>query len=357
VVYPVHTIIMHPAPHLDEIVALLVARLYGERLYPGISTAQVLYMGSNELTMTPEQYLAQGCLPIGVGNGRYDEHPKPGSEEKKPGECASTLLAKDLNVQGDLALMAILQETLYEDTLGARAPAEFPTLGTFAKILHYLYKDDLWVVNWVMQGVYAVYCALAQGQLAHVPGALRTETVIDVLRAQNPAPAEQWADLVQQSLDWEDQRFQVAATDFAKARVTDVRPGGNGRSIKIAAVNSDNHKISPYARSEHGGYCAVVIQKKPNGQVQIHTNRYHKLELDEVAKALRQMEEKAGGVKANPATFGDEGFIGVWYYHKGLNALFNGTITAPNVPPTKLSLEQIERIVRDNLKQKPKEAR
>ncbi|MBU0597696.1 hypothetical protein KKF61_01715 [Patescibacteria group bacterium] len=67
----------HWEPHWEEYLAIILARIFGEKIWPGISTAPIVPLdGSETLKRTPLQYLrmTSGWWLIGTGKSPLDEH-------------------------------------------------------------------------------------------------------------------------------------------------------------------------------------------------------------------------------------------------------------------------------------------
>ncbi len=297
----VEKILTHEKPHLDEIVAIWLLKKFGENEFPGVKTAEISYCSNGgEVTK-----LEEGILPIGVGGSIFDEHPRLNGE-KKEDECAATLVAKYLSVDEEPAMEKLLKFVLNSDLKGANNPFD---LAYLVKLLHQQYPEQPEkVIEWAITGLEAKYYE----QLQFWTGTKK---------------------------EFED-----------NAQIEEVQ-GPHGRMLKIVTIASDDEQMSKYARSSHGCSAAIVIQKWSSGNVQIFTNKQHRLTLYDVAQMIRYEEQKKKGnvVTTEWKILSSEGKVEgaeEWYYHHSSQTLFNGSLTAKNVPPTKLALEQIRRIVR-----------
>ncbi|MDO8515705.1 MAG: hypothetical protein Q7S28_00445 [bacterium] len=305
-----HTIVTHEKTHVDEYEAIRLLRKFGEVMFPGISTAKVIYWkmgGETPDGRSAEDYERDGVLLVGVGGGRFDEHPTV-NVERKAGECAATLVAKALGVQDDPALAEILKYVVANDLKGGAQPFDIASL---AKLMHQQHPDNPeMVMEWVLAGLEAKY-------------------------------QEQF------------QFWTSTKEDFERnAQVEEIATGG--KLIKIVSIISDGDQISKFARSEHGGYAAVVIQKRLSGNVQIYTNKRSGVTLYDVAQMLRLAEQEKKGhvVTTDWDTLSSEGKVAgaeEWFFHKEGQMILNGSLTATGVSPTKLSLEEILDIIRIGL--------
>ncbi len=65
-----HTVVFHKFPHLDEVVAYILALLYGRRIWPGINKAKVMFWDAGAKTpdgRPAHEWQSEGYLLIGVG--------------------------------------------------------------------------------------------------------------------------------------------------------------------------------------------------------------------------------------------------------------------------------------------------
>lgn len=302
-------IVTHVAPHLDEIVAVWLLRTFGEAKFPGIAKAKVTFWSTGGATpdgRTAAEYEQDGIILVGVGGGRFDEHPTETSARKE-GACATTLVAEALGVHEDPALEKILHFVVHNDLKGSSQPFDLPSM---VKILHQQHpSSSKKVMDWALQAIEAKY----QEQL----------------------------------------RFWTSTKEqFEKIAQVETTPGPRDSMLKIVTIESDDELMNKFARSPQGGQAAVIIQKRSTGNVQIFTNKVYGLTLYDTAQILRLAEQqKKGGVVQTTdwKTLSSEGVVPgceEWFFHHGMQSLLNGSLTAKEVPPTRLSLEHIKQIVR-----------
>jgi hypothetical protein len=119
---PIHTVALHHRPHLDEGVALSWAKRYGAELLPGIDTCRQFTFqdaGTASERMTADEWERYGRLYLGVGGGRFDEHPTAGTGEKKTSSCAM-LMAEFLGITDRPEVRELLAYTHDNDQNGSR---------------------------------------------------------------------------------------------------------------------------------------------------------------------------------------------------------------------------------------------
>lgn len=301
-------IVTHRFPHLDEALAIMLLRDYGGDRYPGIEKAQIVYWGSNGETLygrTVAEWEAEGYVFVGIGGGKYDEHPTA-DHGRKEGECATSLVAKDLGIF-ELPWLAKVLELVVQDDLHGNA-GELG-LAALAKLLHEQYPDNPeLVMEWVMAGIEAK--------------------------------------VRQQMAFWDEGK-----DEFEENTKVEEVVGPHGRKLKIAVVESDSNLVSKFARSAHGGRMAVVIQKRSTGHVQILTNPKFGLTLYDVTAMIRDAEQRKKGemVTTRWAELTADGTVaGVpeWFFFEATQTLFNGSTTHPDVTPTRIPLEEIIELVK-----------
>jgi hypothetical protein len=301
------SIFTHERPHVDEIVAIWLLRKFGEQRFPGVGTATVSFTSIRRLAeagLKPEDYEARGTLLLGIGGGRFDEHPTM-DEGRKTGDCATTLVAKELGVSDDPSLAKILRFVRAADVEGNASPFD---ISYVVKLLHAKHPDDPHrVIEWALVAIEAKY----QEQLRF---------------------------------------FTVVKPEFdAKARVEEITVGK--RRLRIVTIDSDEDGIHKYARSEYGARAAIVIQRRSSGNVAVFGNKQAGVDLREATKLIRLAEREAKGLEfaSDDERLLAEGYAPgaeEWFYHKQGQMLLNGSLTQADVPATRLSLDRIAELVK-----------
>lgn len=300
-------ILTHERPHLDEIVAIWLLRRFGEQRFPGIGTAAVEFTSIRRLAEAgrkPEDYEAEGTLLLGIGGGRFDEHPTLDAD-RKAGDCATTLVARDLGISDDPSLAKILRFVRAADVDGNASPFD---ISYVVKLLHARHPEEpSRVIEWALVAIEAKY----QEQLRF---------------------------------------FTVVKPEFdAKAKVEEIAVGK--KRLRVVTIDSDEDGIHKYARSEFGARAAIVIQRRSSGNVAVFGNKQAGVDLREAAKLIRLAEREAKGLEPAPADdkLLAEGYAPgaeEWFYHRQGQMLLNGSLTQADVPPTRLSLDRIAELVK-----------
>lgn len=307
---PIHTIMTHPNPHWDELVAIWLCLRFGEEKYPGISQAKIVFAGSGGEKFrgcSSDTLKRRNVLALGVCGGSLDEHPTY-EKEKKESECAATLIAKDLGIEKNPVLEKILHHALITDT----KPTNPFDISSVAK-------------------------------------------TITIQNPQEPLKALQWAIVALDSLYEQQRNFLLdAAKEFEeKAEIEEIR-SPKGKILKMAVVRSSNPQVNKFARSKYGGRMAIIIQVQPSGNVQIFTDQRQIPNINQIAAKIRIAEQQIKGepITTNGSELTREGKVRgaeEWYYLPQGGMLLNGSLSNPKVPPTKLPIEKITDIVKTAL--------
>lgn len=306
-----HTIVTHERPHVDEIVAIWLLKTFGEEKFPGICTATIEYWacGKSPDGRSAEEYEQGGILCLGIGGGRFDEHPTADAKRKEK-ECTATLVAKALGIENDRTFERILRYAVNNDLRGATSPLD---LAYVVQAYHEQHPDD-------------------------------PEAIIE------------WATLALDTEYEKQRRFLATEKEFREKAVIDEIPvlDLGGKPLKMVTIESDNEQMGKFARSEHGCGAAIVVQKNRRGNVVILTDHKFGIKLFDVARMVRlaELREKGDTTRTDWDALGSEGKVrGVeeWFFHLKLKALLNGSLTAPDTVPTRIALDEIRKLVRVGL--------
>lgn len=106
--FPIRLMVTHRDPDIDDVEAIRLLIKYGEKTWPGISTAKVLMSHDRDpFGKSADVLEKEGVLLVGIGGGRYDEHPFDGARRLE-NHCAATLVAQDLGLNEDHGLTPTL---------------------------------------------------------------------------------------------------------------------------------------------------------------------------------------------------------------------------------------------------------
>lgn len=305
-----YIIVTHVRPHLDKLFALFLAIKYGEDKFPGIEKAKITFIflgtGGEEFQRLPEQFCRERrFIFLGIGPKQFNEHPGTRITAQE-GECCATLMAKYLGVENNPELAKLLRFVSVTDRKTGRQPFDIASL---TMSLYRKYKDPL----------EAIKVAL---------------------------------DIVIGSFYGDQVRFWQTSQEFdANAKVEEISSSGS-KPLVVVTIRSDNEMMQTFARGERGA--SAVIQQTSTGNVQIYTDeRVIKLRRTNVIPNIRNEERRLKGttdvlraetlLKAGRTEGAEE-----WYLPQVDSQVFlNGSLSAPDVPPTKIPLEKITEIVKN----------
>ncbi|MBP8994461.1 MAG: hypothetical protein KBG30_11725 [Bacteroidales bacterium] len=279
----------HERPHLDELVAIWLIDKFGSKEF-------VKKYAEDK----------QNTIEIGIGGGLFDEHSSVNTARKE-GESAATLVAKALKIENDPALQALLKFVTERDLKGGRQPFD---LDWAVQLLNSEVQDFQVVYDWLTFLLEPYY---------------------------------------QQQVKF----FADTREEFEKVAQTENVLGPNGKNYKMVTVISDNEQMNKVARQEGA---AIIIQKNTsgNGNVQIFTNQKYRLTLFDIVQIIRLEEQQKKGklITTDWRLLSQEGTIpGVeeWYFQIQGQMMLNGSLSHPEVPATKLTLEEIKKFIRIGL--------
>lgn len=303
VIEAVQFLVMHWRAHLDEIGQRFLLLKCGEERFPGVKTAKIIFWRTGGVpdNRTLEEYRQAGHLLLGIGGGDLDEHPSFFGK-RKMGECGTTLVAKALGIRDDPVFKPIIDFILRTDTDAVSQPFD---LAHLVKVMHARYPDNpQFVIDWATQALEAKY-----------------EEQVKFLKAED---------------------------DLVSAQIEKLND-----ALLMVTVLSDNEQMSNFIRHKHKD-AALVIQMRSSGNVHIFTNKKHKVSLEPLVAAIRKAEKE---FKGEEVTESDEELMAEgrvrgaeeWFFQEAGQTLLNGSLTAPDVPPTKLPLRLIQTLARSNV--------
>lgn len=298
--YPVKKILLPKNPHLDPIAACYLLFKYGEEKFPGISSAslETWPYSDNPSEEVKARWQEEGILAIDVGEGLFDHH-----QVKE--DVTSTLLVAQY--------------------LGIVERAEIQEL------IRYIQEDDLY-------GLHNRYGDLAQiVKCFNKSGYSLTDIfnfVFNILEALQ-AKEEEWNVNVKEEFE-------------TKAQIQKIKRGKN--KIKVAIIESDNLYVAAYGREKHN--IAVIVQKNSKGHVFVFTNKIYKINLSDLAGAIRLRELELLKIY-NPQKHQIKNLKFVekhadlpqWFYHKSLNTLMNGSFSLSETKASKIPFSEIVDLV------------
>jgi hypothetical protein len=336
---PINT---HNMAHYDECVAACQANQLGDEAFLN-------------------KYCRDGRLCLGVGGGDLDEHSREGGNLKDENECCATLTAKILGLDKKREWRNILRFTQINDRKGSQHPRD---IATVLNNLHRQNNDpDAQVenINWAMQGTLVKLHDWRNRDftiehIAKVAKELIGEKKITV----EDIDPDTWLEKGETALRVHQEYFENALAEFrekfASRNLWAAKVKFGARELPIVAIESNNYRMGAALRSGEGVSTAVIIQKSEKEKIcspeysgdliSISTNKQYDLQLEEVAAIIRYEEQVKKGemitddwryLRSKGEVVGAE----EWYFDKKMQMLCNGSLTHPEVPPTKLSFRKV----------------
>lgn len=318
---PVHTVVMYPRPHPDNIVGLFLLREFGADQFLGIREAKLEFWGKVPEGKTSEQLEVEGYLLIDMGGGKFDHHQEEHTNDKQT--CATTLIARYLNVHELPELKKLIEYVRRDDLEGKGIMSKDPIDRAFglSAIIMNLNRDYPDNPEYVVDVVLRIV-------LAHHHEEYRRKVLMP----------QEWDYLQQNGLA---EQFTVQS---------------NGQQVKVVVVQTDSKAMVGFLRSVGTIQADVVVQRLSTGHTNIVTRQTDvRLNLLRSVAAIRKAEAAKLGVDLSSATEQQlekprrlDG-IDAWYFDTAANTIQNGGAAAADVPPTRLSLDEVKTILKETL--------
>lgn len=153
----------HKKPHFEEILTDVLActTKEGKKAFPGLSEVKgFTFRNPGDPSLDGVKAEERGELMIGIGHGRFDEHPAQGGKRKE-NECAATLMAKHLGLDQDPGWQGLLHFAILNDLRGQGSPFD---IGYLPKVM---YPSEIvatsvpveTVLDWEAMAIRAIYTA------------------------------------------------------------------------------------------------------------------------------------------------------------------------------------------------------
>ena len=248
-------------------------------------------LSGDELREAEDRMLLQGIQVIGMGGGRWDDH-RVGHRRT----CTTMLVAKTMGVYQDPAFRRILQQTQEQDVYGR---GYFMDLGA----------------------------------------------MISARAAREPDPHEVYL-AFKRSLDdilAEERKFVAALDELDGAKVQTVSCRSGTRTLLV--VESDNNKTPRAVRRKFG--VDLLILQQSDGHTLLFGKGLPPSVLKDLVRVLRIKEARASGKRGQLPKWGpleaEKSPLSPpkWSLHLAGGFVFNGSLTAPGVPPTRLTLSAV----------------
>jgi hypothetical protein len=328
----IRAIVLHKRPHGDEILAVwILMNAFADRaevIFPGITTARILFVDAGTVFSNPSADVMeqQGILCIGVGGGRFDEHPHNGQARKK-NECSATLIATVLGVNNDQLVKPLVDYARRVDLEGKDDPFDLFSLIKTLQLQTNTDKEMMDVILWSVAALNAWWAwrqnprGFYNDNMLQLFGLIMTEEhqksaqiakhftqclsggfhpfslgrlayLVSLHPSLGPNSifmpdlgvldrgieyARMWANRVLDAKVKEQRDFDRAVSELHSAMSWRIEKHNDANVGCLAVVaKSDNYQISRAARYiiEDLG---VLIQVRSTGHIQIFTNKNHPL--------------------------------------------------------------------------------
>lgn len=323
---------IHRRMHLDEIVAIFILRLFGGEKYQDIAKAKVrIFAGNEDLQgKSADEWMQEEVLLVGFGGGMFDEHATR-DQLAKEGECAATLVAKDLGVDHDESLRLILEAAFIFDSQNLEIEGEDE-----------LSPDNRKKLKAVREWSLPVLVKQLNGMFPEEPERV-LDAILPFIEAKYAAQVE----------------FIKAKTELKKKAFTrNVSVGGN--TLVVLGIHSDNESVQKAARNRYGGSLAVLVQAGSRGHVQIFGNKKAIGSIHDVASAIRREVQKRTNSVAHLSSSSLEEWGQFWkeqskkgqvegadqlYYMPEGGFILNGSLSHPKTPAIPMTLVEVVDVV------------
>lgn len=381
---PVKEVFIHPNFHTDEGCTHWLSRSKSfrekvEKVFPGISQAKRSFwaLGQSLPVMEKPDTISFGCR-----GGRADEHNRRGEAFQQT--CSAKMFAEITGLlTNDESLNTVLAKVLREDRKGAFCPE---SIHAVLKQIHRMQNPPPpeEILEWMDLAFEAEYQTFKSDENIRMRNKVLTikhaKEMIEKLFGKQKA--NEWEDLPKRAMrnfgERKERMLRRLSEDRAKGTQSEFWSTFGYRSI----VNSpkgeylSTESFFPMVVIETKSFeamqaaidlgAAVVIVKRPDGNVAIFSNRKLKIDLTNVALALRSEEldlmwengiAKMKSGMFTPHQLRSRGHVitwppmtPYWFLHdvprKDANQLYNGTESASMVLPTQIPLAKIVKIVR-----------
>jgi hypothetical protein len=149
---------------------------------------------------------------------------------------------------------------------------------------------------------------------------------------------------------WRETTYQKAGSEYKEKAREQMVTNHTGERVKVATIESDNPMMGIYTRAEEN--VALLVQRNPtrgSTYISVNKKRVSKNSVGDVVAFLRMKEQEIRNVPKNEQVYNwdilrSEGTLEAipqWHFQKEASAIFNGSLSAKNVPRTAQTTEEI----------------
>jgi hypothetical protein len=305
-------IILPVRPQPDTLVAIFLLRKFGKNKFENIDRA-IIEVDPNIGNVGDAENLKNGNLLIDVGGGAYDHH------GTKIATCASTLVAKDLNIAGDPAISKLLRYAERDDKFGLGTVSKdqidrtFGLSGLVGSLNKQFPDNPQKVLDLILPIIEAHYAEeyIRIHELPAIYKKLLEEGKVIELNLKSKTP------------------------------------------IRAVLIESDNISMPGYLRAQAGGKYDIVVQKRSSGHVNIlsKVQKGVKINLERLVAVIRGAEfymQKGEEINIKyadlviPARMTE---VPNWYYDPATNSIQNGGVHTDLTESTKIPWQNFPKIL------------
>ncbi len=304
----IKNILFPSRPQADTLLSIFLLRKFGEKMFPGVSTADITFSAHMSADVDTNALLEQGTLALDIGGGELDHHNK----EKV---TLSELVARKLGMDRDPALEKIVEYVRRDDMYGKGTISKDPIDRAFG-----------------LSGLLT--------NLNKVHGTNHMKIVDILLPLIDAHHVEEYRRTTEMPKEVEERLKNGKAESFMVKQ--------RDKSLKVIIIESDNPSMSGYLRSQLGGAHDVVAQWSSSGHLNILTRPVKKVDLRSLAAVIRatEMQEKGMDAPINElAKTGKIESIPEWYFDPATNSIQNGGMAPKDVPATKVEKMALKKLL------------
>ncbi len=321
----------HAHPHADEASAVVLLTMFGTKEWL-------------------RKYAPNGSVEVGIGDGQFNEHANPQKGILRAvDECAVTLVAKTLPIEDKPHVKIILDYVFAKDVNNVDVDTKKHGLGlgTAINLLRRVFPNfQIKNLNWAVSAFTALFETPKSEYLFSLNGVGEILNNYYKNIGQEDLPI-MWENHILQAIFRQKEEFQEALQEIVKKGKIEEIKGHKGQKLTLLVIESDMSEIAKAGRFGKGVNADIIVQKKSNGQVMVHTKTQARVKLFSLFRILNleeQLIRKIRPLVTRNLTKEGNGPGNIWYFQcsgRGGHFILNGSLSTPNIEPTKIPLEKI----------------
>lgn len=315
-----YTVVMYPKVQDDTAVAYFLLKKFGENKFPGIKDAGVEFWSELPEDKNIEELEAEGYILLDLGGGEFDHHRL--DQDNRQYAC-SHLVAAYLGIDDRPDLQKLLEWARRSDLEGKGTISKDPIDRAFG----------------------------LAGLLTALNKTVRDKRqILDIIM---PFLEAHWVE--------ENRRQEVLPQEFEElvknGKVKEFRATHREKVLKIIYIETNNPTLAGYLRSKAVG-ADLIIQRASTGHVNFVTRQRQfgpRMELKKLARLVKLAEAEKNDLVLDIESEreleqpGRTAGLPHWFYDARANTLQNGGLNPQDIPPTKLTFEEIQHLTKEGL--------